>query len=116
MTNVVDNGVKHGALVTIALKVFSDAAVQIEISDDGPGIPPALRERVFEPFFKGDSARPYSARGGFGLGLSIARDIANRHGGKIELRDRVPHGVTVRLSFAGQSAATARGLAVPTSA
>jgi signal transduction histidine kinase len=112
VTNVVDNGVKHGATVIVALRVVDEMAVQIEVSDDGPGIPLALREKVFEPFFKGDSARPSSGRGGFGLGLSIARDIVRRHGGKIELINDAPRGQVVRLSVAGQPGAKPRNVAV----
>jgi signal transduction histidine kinase len=54
---------------------------------------------VFEPFFKGDSARSIEGRTGFGLGLSIARDIADRHGGDIALVNREPHGLSVRMTF-----------------
>jgi signal transduction histidine kinase len=76
--------------------------VRIEICDDGPGIDPAIRDKVFEPFFKGDSARPSDPRGsvGFGLGLSIARDIVRDHGGEIELLDRAPAGLIVRIVLA----------------
>jgi signal transduction histidine kinase len=112
VTNVVDNAVKHGATVIVALQVVSETMVQIEVSDDGPGIPVALRDKVFEPFFKGDSARSSSGRGGFGLGLSIARDIVRRHGGAIDLLARAPHGLTVRLSIAGQPGARIWDLAV----
>jgi signal transduction histidine kinase len=111
VTNVVDNGVKHGAVVTVALRIITDALVEIDVSDDGPGIPAALRDKVFEPFFKGDSARASSGRGGFGLGLSIARDIVRRHGGRIELINAVPHGQVVRLCIAGQPGAKAWNLA-----
>ena len=111
VTNVVDNATKHGATVAVALRVVNEMAVQIDVSDDGPGIPHALRDKVFEPFFKGDSARPSTARAGFGLGLSIARDIVRRHGGKIDLLNRSPRGLTVRLSIAGQPGAKIRNFA-----
>ena len=116
VTNIVDNGVKHGFSVIVGLQVLSDKTVQIEISDDGPGIPPQLREKVFEPFFKGDSARPSSGRGGFGLGLSIARDIVRRHAGTIELINRMPQGLTVRLCVAAQAAGKVADVAAPASA
>jgi signal transduction histidine kinase len=99
ITNVIDNGTKHGAIVTVALHELSTTAVRIDISDDGPGIPADLVGKVFEPFFKGDNARPSSKRTGFGLGLSIARDIVRSHGGDIELLGRVPHGLTVRVAL-----------------
>ncbi len=98
VTNIVDNATKHGTAATVALRVAEDMKVRIEISDDGPGIPEPLRRKVFEPFFKGDSARSSSGRG-FGLGLSIARDIVRRHDGEIDLLDNVPSGLKVRLTM-----------------
>jgi signal transduction histidine kinase len=95
--NVIDNGTKHGSTVTVVLHEINTTALRIDISDDGPGISADLLDKVFEPFFKGDNARPSSGRGGFGLGLSIARDIVRSHGGDIELLDRAPHGLTVRI-------------------
>ncbi len=97
VVNIVDNATKHGAHVTVALNAPGARKARIEVSDDGPGIPDGWREKAFEPFFKGDGARPSAGRGGFGLGLSIARDIVRRHGGDIELRDHAPHGLTVIL-------------------
>ncbi|MBR1204589.1 HAMP domain-containing protein [Bradyrhizobium sp. AUGA SZCCT0051] len=94
VTNVVENAVKHGSLVVVTLRLTEADHVEIEVADDGPGIPPALHDRVFEPFFKADNARQ---DGGFGLGLSIAQDIAQRHGGSIALRLREPSGLLVSM-------------------
>jgi signal transduction histidine kinase len=99
ITNVVENATKFASHVEIVLQTRPDNAVEIEISDDGPGIEPGMLDRAFEPFFKGDSARSQDNGAGFGLGLSIARDIAERHGGEIELENRKPHGLRVRASF-----------------
>jgi signal transduction histidine kinase len=108
LTNLVENGIKYGPEVSVSLQITEDNAVQIEISDNGPGIPHSLRENVFEPFFKADAARTASQRTGFGLGLSIARDAIREHGGEIYLVDRIPHGLTVRILLppAKQSRAT----------
>jgi signal transduction histidine kinase len=106
ISNVVDNGVKHGATVAVALRATEDGAVEIDVADDGPGIPSSLREKVFDPFFKGDAARSMANRSGFGLGLSIARTIVEGHGGEIELLDRVPRGLIVRLSLPTQVCVT----------
>ncbi|WP_076858272.1 HAMP domain-containing histidine kinase [Bradyrhizobium mercantei] len=95
VTNIVENAVKHGSTITVALRPTASDHIEIEVADDGPGIAPALRDRVFEPFFKADSARQGS--GGFGLGLSIALDIAKRHGGSIELKPRQPSGLRVSM-------------------
>ncbi len=99
VTNVVENGTKFGSCVDISLRTLDHGAVEIQVDDDGPGISPALLGRVFEPFFKGDSARSLEGRGGFGLGLAIARDIVERHGGAIALVNREPHGLSVRMTF-----------------
>jgi signal transduction histidine kinase len=105
ISNIVDNAVKHGAIVTVVLCPGDDGAVAIDVGDDGPGIPAALREKVFDPFFKGDTARGADGRSGFGLGLSIARDVVNGHGGGIELLERKPRGLMVRIRLPGIAAA-----------
>ena len=99
VTNVVENGTKFGSCVDITLRVLDSGPVEIQVDDDGPGVPPPLLGRVFEPFFKGDSARSLEGRGGFGLGLAIARDIVERHGGAIVLVNREPHGLSVRMTL-----------------
>ncbi|MPZ41315.1 MAG: HAMP domain-containing protein [Rhizobiales bacterium] len=103
ISNVVDNAVKHGSAVTVALRARDDGAVEIDVADDGPGIPSSLREKVFDPFFKGDDARTSAKRSGFGLGLSIARDVVKGHGGEIDLLDRTPRGLIVRMSLPGDA-------------
>lgn len=99
ITNLVDNGTKHGATVTVALREPSGGNIEIDVSDDGPGIPLSLRAKVVEPFFKADHARASSQRSGFGLGLSIAHDIVRTHGGTFTLLDRATGGLTVRMSI-----------------
>jgi signal transduction histidine kinase len=102
ITNVVDNAVKHGSAVTVTLR-STKGRVEMDVTDDGPGIPSLLREKVFEPFFKGDDARAPGDREGFGLGLSIARDVIKGHGGEISLLDRKPRGLIVRLSLPSET-------------
>jgi signal transduction histidine kinase len=99
VTNIVENATKFGPHAEITLRGLEEGAIEVEVNDDGPGVPTSLLNRVLEPFFKGDSARPQGGRVGFGLGLSIARDIAERHGGAIALRNREPHGLSVRMTF-----------------
>ena len=69
-------------MVTLAER---DGDAVLTVADDGPGIPADERERVFQRFTRLDDAR--SADGGAGLGLAIARDIAERHGGTLTLDD-----------------------------
>jgi signal transduction histidine kinase len=97
LANVIDNATKHGSSVVVALRQLDPATVQIDVADDGPGIASELLDKVLEPFFKVDTARPSGSRTGFGLGLSIARDVIKADGGTIELLNRAPHGLTVRL-------------------
>jgi signal transduction histidine kinase len=99
VTNIVDNAVKNASSVIVRLHAKERCDVRIEICDDGPGIDAAIRDKVFEPFFKGDAARPSHPRGsvGFGLGFPIARDIVRDHDGDIELFDRAPTGLIVRI-------------------
>src|SRR5919106_27140 len=103
ISNVVDNAVKHGSVVTVALRARDDVVVEIDVADDGPGIASSLREKVFDPFFKGDDARSSANRSSFGLGLSIARDVVKGHGGEIDLLDRTPRGLIVRMSLPGEA-------------
>jgi signal transduction histidine kinase len=82
LTGLIDNSRQSGAC-TVTLTVRREAAtIALEVADDGPGIPPADRARVFEPFFTGTRAS-----GGTGLGLPIARSLLATAGGTIALVD-----------------------------
>lgn len=92
--NLVENAVKYGpedGQVQISAELEGKTAI-ITVADQGPGIPQELRERVFEPFFRVDSARSRQL-GGTGLGLALVRAIAELHGGSI-LVEEVPTGGT----------------------
>jgi signal transduction histidine kinase len=65
--------------------------VQVEVTDEGTGIPPAEAERVFERFYRSDLARS-SSEGGSGLGLAIVRWLVDLHGGTIRVEQAVPTG------------------------
>ncbi|MFD3554417.1 sensor histidine kinase [Streptomyces goshikiensis] len=83
LRNLLDNAARHARTVTdIAVTSGADGLARVEIRDDGPGIPPADRERIFERFTRLDGARARGT-GGSGLGLAIAREIAARHGGTL---------------------------------
>ena len=77
--NLLENAAKHGrAPITISVTRREDMA-RIVVADAGEGIAPAERERVFEPFYR--PAGRAESSGGWGLGLSLVRQIAERHGG-----------------------------------
>lgn len=84
LTNLLLNSKRYAKKVDINVQC-KERHLQIEIDDDGPGIPIAEREKVFRPFYRLDSARNLDS-GGVGLGLSIARDAVLGHGGQIYLR------------------------------
>jgi K+-sensing histidine kinase KdpD len=85
LRNLVENAMRYtpaGGSIQIALRHAQEHAL-LEISDSGPGIPAAMRERVFERFVRlADASQP-----GSGLGLSIVRQIAEMHGASISLGD-----------------------------
>jgi len=87
--NLVENAAKYGA-PPIALSARREGPRDVfRVSDAGPGIPAAERERVLEPFYRRDAARTPAAAGepprGFGLGLTLARQIATAHGGGLSI-------------------------------
>jgi len=93
--NLIDNSVRH-ARTTITISVGShDRTAEIVIGNDGPPIPPADRERIFDRFVRLDGSRS-RADGGSGLGLSIARDIVSAHGGTLTADD-LDEGAAVRI-------------------
>lgn len=95
--NILDNAARHAA-TTVRIDLHErDGRVVLTIADDGPGIPADQRDEVFERFTRLDAARTAKG-GGAGLGLAIALDIAERHGGTIDIGDANPGAVfTVSL-------------------
>ena len=102
--NLLDNAIKHsppGATVTVGLD-RDPYAYRITVSDTGPGIPESARLKVFERFFRVDTARAREAAsdsGGAGLGLAIGRWIAEAHGGTLELAESSPAGSRFRITL-----------------
>lgn len=101
VTNLVENAVRYGDKVVVSLKKLPARRLAIVVADNGPGIPAAEREHLLEPFVRGDSARSSLPNSGFGLGLTIARDVAEAHGGRIVLADNPPHGLLATLEIEG---------------
>lgn len=85
VVNLVDNAIRHSparARVDVTASAAEPTGLHLEVSDQGPGIPPAERERVFQRFTRGATSA-----GGTGLGLAIARWAVELHGGAIEVMD-----------------------------
>ncbi|MFM4719511.1 sensor histidine kinase [Aeromonas bivalvium] len=95
LQNIIDNGIKYGERLRVQVTHRGDK-VRLAFSDQGPGISPALMERVFDPYFRVASTRDLP---GSGLGLTIARHIARIHGGDIHLHNHQPQGLTLVLEL-----------------
>ncbi len=95
--NLVENAVKYGKKATISVE-DNPARLQISIRDEGPGIPDDKLEHVFEPFVRLEGSRSRET-GGTGLGLTIARSIAEAHGGTLTLRNIEGGGLEARLTL-----------------
>ena len=91
--NLVDNALRHGDGDIVLRSRRANGGVELEVSDQGAGFEPAIADRAFERFARGDQAR---TRGGTGLGMAIVRAVAEAHGGRAEI---VPggDGATVRI-------------------
>ena len=92
--NLLDNAVGYAASVIELTVDEVDGWAECRVSDDGPGVPPEQRDRIFDRFFRGEGSR--SRGGGSGLGLPIARGLAERNGGRLDLEDTAS-GTTMRL-------------------
>jgi signal transduction histidine kinase len=99
--NLLENGDRHAVgLVRVELS-STDGEVRLVVADDGPGIPPEDRDRVFDRFARLDPGRS-RAEGGTGLGLAITKQIIEAHGGSIGVLDGDGGArVAVRLPAAG---------------
>jgi len=106
VANLVDNAVRHAA-TSVEVRISQNGAgAVLDVVDDGPGIPAAQQEAVFDRFTRLDEARTRDS-GGSGLGLAIVRDIAVRHGGTAEVVTGPPGAhLRVRLPWAPVAATT----------
>jgi signal transduction histidine kinase len=84
VANLVDNAVRYGGHTIVRL-ALEPVGVRVEVEDDGPGIVDPRKDTMLEAFVRGEEARTMDDRSGFGLGLSIARAIAEAHGGNLTL-------------------------------
>jgi signal transduction histidine kinase len=96
LTNLIANAIKFGSQATVIVE--DGTALVIRIRDEGPGIPDEELERVFEPFYRLESSRNRDT-GGSGLGLSIARDVIQAHGGSLILQNLPVRGLEAIVSL-----------------
>lgn len=109
LVNVLDNALEaspSGAEVTVALSASGERAC-VTVTDQGPGVTPGERERIFDPFYSNKPKR--SSRAGAGLGLAIARSIAREHGGDLLLGSDSGAGATFELVLPFSEAGTRHG-------
>jgi signal transduction histidine kinase len=99
--NLVDNAVKYSGdtvNVTIAASAGAESTIDLRIHDDGRGMDPATLRGLFRRFYRGTRADRYSP-GGLGLGLSIVKEIVERHGGTVNVWSKLGEGTEFRLSL-----------------
>jgi len=101
LRNLISNALRYGTRARVTLQREGRDAV-LRVEDDGPGIPDGEIARMLEPFIRLEASRN-SATGGTGLGLTLARAIADQHGGSLALANRredgETKGLTVTLRF-----------------
>jgi two-component system phosphate regulon sensor histidine kinase PhoR len=94
LSNLVENAIRHGrenGEVSVTASPGAEGWLRIVVRDDGPGVPEAVRERVFERFFRVDKARARH-KGGTGLGLSIVKNLVLAHGGEVRVEGATESG------------------------
>jgi signal transduction histidine kinase len=97
--NLLENAQRHGGAtpIEVALTLPSAAVIRLEVCDGGAGVPEAEREAIFTPFYRVRGAS--EADGGYGLGLSLVRQIARRHGGDVCCFERPGGGCCFRVTL-----------------
>ncbi len=97
--NLLENAQRHsgGSEVEASVASGSDATIVLRVEDRGPGIPQQERERIFEPFYRLEGSR--ETGDGFGLGLALVRQIANRHGGEVRCLPRPGGGTRFEVTL-----------------
>jgi two-component system, OmpR family, sensor histidine kinase QseC len=109
LSNLIGNAIKytpHGGRIRVVTSV-EHGDVILDVMDDGEGIAPDQRERVFDRFYRADGDRNDAGVSGCGLGLSIVKQVADLHGARVELRDSsFGRGLWVRVAFRGATHAT----------
>jgi hypothetical protein len=103
LSNLIDNALKYApqhGVIDVAVQKISEAAAEISVADNGPGIDASEKVKVVERFYRGDASR---GTPGVGLGLSLVQAVAKLHGGPIEMHDQAP-GLRVTMTIAIEAA------------
>ena len=98
--NLLENSIRHtdsGGSINVSMVLTQDSMVEVVISDDGDGIPAESLPRIFERFYRADSARARDF-GGTGLGLAIVRHLVSEMGGEVVAESQLGQGTTVRFT------------------
>ena len=95
--NLLDNAVRYGTAASVTIQTTPET-IEINIDDEGPGIPEQELSRVFDPFYRLEQSRSLET-GGAGLGLAIAQSIVQAHRGEIVLSNRLTTGVRARIAL-----------------
>jgi signal transduction histidine kinase len=97
LANLIGNALRYGTQARVTLEEAADHW-SIIVDDDGPGVPEAELERVFEPFYRLETSRSRDT-GGVGLGLAVVRSIVTRHGGRVVLANRAGGGLRATVTL-----------------
>lgn len=107
LNNLVDNALRYAGTADLVLTADASEAVEIEVWDDGPGVPEAFFGRMTDPFTRLETSRSRDT-GGAGLGLAITKALTDQIGGTLHLANRAGGGFSARIAFS-KSGARARG-------
>jgi len=99
LENLIGNATVYGDTIEVSLEIDANNLV-ISVEDNGPGIPPKMREEAMKPFARLDSSRNQNKISGVGLGLPIASDVARAHGGELNLVESKLGGLKAQLIIA----------------
>ncbi|MDN3223579.1 ATP-binding protein [Pseudomonas nunensis] len=97
--NLLRNAIRYAAGRVEVSLVRSGDQYEVQVNDDGPGVPVDGREKIFEPFSRLDASRDRRT-GGFGLGLALVRRVSQSHGGQVEVADSPWGGASFRMTWA----------------
>jgi signal transduction histidine kinase len=87
----------RGGAITIKAQAVETGEIRVQVIDTGPGIPPAVLPRIFQPFFTTKATARKGETRGTGLGLAICKDIIENHSGRIEVESEVGRGTTFSI-------------------